>query len=208
MMVGKYILSIDQGTTSSRAVLFDSFGGVAGMGQREFPQIYPQPGYVEHDAVQILQTTLYAMRQAVEKAGVHARDIAAISITNQRETTVAWDCLLYTSPLDGGVGPNGVQVRLEGHSQLFSHSLAPFLVVVPQAAQLSLGVFLDGFRVLLGVDVPRPYSCNFHGIVLPKEKNFSAYTIAPVGAKSKRFFTKPQKKNAPNGAPSFTGIFG
>ena len=93
MMVGKYILSIDQGTTSSRAVLFDSFGGVAGMGQREFPQIYPQPGYVEHDAVKILQTTLYAMRQAVENAGVHARDIAAISITNQRETTVAWDAV-------------------------------------------------------------------------------------------------------------------
>ena len=93
MMVGKYILSIDQGTTSSRAVLFDSFGGVAGMGQREFTQIYPQPGYVEHDAVEILQTTLYAMRQAVEKAGVHARDIAAISITNQRETTVAWDAV-------------------------------------------------------------------------------------------------------------------
>lgn len=93
MMVGKYILSIDQGTTSSRAVLFDAFGGVAGMGQREFPQIYPQPGYVEHDAVQILQTTLYAMRQAVEKAGVRARDIAAISITNQRETTVAWDAV-------------------------------------------------------------------------------------------------------------------
>ena len=91
MMVGKYILSIDQGTTSSRAVLFDSFGGIAGMGQREFTQIYPQPGYVEHDAVEILQTSLYAMRQAVEKAGVHARDIAAISITNQRETTVAWD---------------------------------------------------------------------------------------------------------------------
>lgn len=93
MMVGKYILSIDQGTTSSRAVLFDSFGGVAGMGQREFPQIYPQPGYVEHDAVQILQTTLYAMRQAVEQAGIRARDIAAISVTNQRETTVAWDAV-------------------------------------------------------------------------------------------------------------------
>ena len=91
MMVGKYILSIDQGTTSSRAVLFDAFGGVAGMGQPGVPPNLPQPGYVEHDAVQILQTTLYAMRQAVEKAGVHARDIAAISITNQRETTVAWD---------------------------------------------------------------------------------------------------------------------
>ena len=93
MMVGKYILSIDQGTTSSRAVLFDSFGGVAGMGQKEFRQIYPQPGFVEHDAVQILQTTLFAMRQAVAQAGVTAADIAAISITNQRETTVAWDAV-------------------------------------------------------------------------------------------------------------------
>ncbi len=91
MMIGKYILSIDQGTTSSRAVLFDSYGGVAGMGQKEFRQIYPQPGYVEHDAVQILQTTLFAMRQAVAQAGITASDIAAISITNQRETTVAWD---------------------------------------------------------------------------------------------------------------------
>lgn len=91
MTVGKYILSIDQGTTSSRAILFDSFGGVAGMGQKEFKQIYPQPGYVEHDAVEILQTTLYAMRHAVQEAGVTAGDISAISITNQRETTVAWD---------------------------------------------------------------------------------------------------------------------
>lgn len=91
MMIGKYILSIDQGTTSSRAVLFDSFGGIAGMGQREFRQFYPQPGYVEHNAVEILQTTLFAMRQAAEQAGIRASDIAAISITNQRETTVAWD---------------------------------------------------------------------------------------------------------------------
>lgn len=91
MTIGKYILAIDQGTTSSRAILFDALGGIAGMGQKEFRQIYPQPGYVEHDAVQILQTTLYAMRQAVASAGVSAGDIAAISITNQRETTVAWD---------------------------------------------------------------------------------------------------------------------
>ena len=91
MLIGKYILSLDQGTTSSRAVLFDAFGGIAGMGQQEFPQIYPQPGYVEHDAVQILNTTLFAMRQAVAQAGVTAADIAAVSVTNQRETTVAWD---------------------------------------------------------------------------------------------------------------------
>ena len=91
MRVGKYVLSIDQGTTSSRAVIFDSYGRNAGMGQREFTQIYPQPGYVEHDAVEILDTTLYAMRKAVEASGVTAKDIEAISITNQRETTVAWD---------------------------------------------------------------------------------------------------------------------
>jgi glycerol kinase len=93
MMIGKYILSLDQGTTSSRAVLFDAFGGVAGMGQKEFTQIYPQPGYVEHDPVEILQTTLFAMRQAVADAGIKAADIAAISITNQRETTIAWDAV-------------------------------------------------------------------------------------------------------------------
>ena len=91
MKIGKYILSLDQGTTSSRAVLFDAMGGIAGMGQREFTQIYPKPGYVEHDAVEILQTQLYAMRQAVAEAAISAEDIAAISITNQRETTVAWD---------------------------------------------------------------------------------------------------------------------
>ncbi len=91
MKVGKYILSIDQGTTSSRAVLFDSFGEVAGMGQREFTQYYPQPGYVEHDAAEIIETTLHAMRAAVNKAGISPDDIEAISITNQRETTVAWD---------------------------------------------------------------------------------------------------------------------
>lgn len=90
MKIGQYILSLDQGTTSSRAVLFDALGGIAGMGQREFTQIYPQPGYVEHDAVEILQTQLYAMRQAVHEAEITAEDIAAISITNQRETTVAW----------------------------------------------------------------------------------------------------------------------
>lgn len=91
MKIGKYILSIDQGTTSSRAVVFDALGGASGMGQREFTQHYPKPGYVEHDAVEILDTTLYAMRQAVLQAGIAPSDIAGISITNQRETTVAWD---------------------------------------------------------------------------------------------------------------------
>ena len=91
MTLGKYILAIDQGTTSTRAILFDALGGIAAVAQQEFPQIYPQPGYVEHDAVKILQTAIFVSRAAVQKAGISAEDVAAISITNQRETTVAWD---------------------------------------------------------------------------------------------------------------------
>ena len=93
MLTGKYILSVDQGTTSSRAVLFDSLGSIVSMGQQEFKQIYPQPGYVEHDPAEILETTLFAMRQVVEKAEIDPKNIAAIGVTNQRETTVAWDRL-------------------------------------------------------------------------------------------------------------------
>ena len=91
MTLGKYILAIDQGTTSTRAILFDALGGIASVAQQEFPQIYPRPGYVEHDAVKILQTAIYVIRAAVQKAGITAGDVAAIGITNQRETTVAWD---------------------------------------------------------------------------------------------------------------------
>lgn len=91
MKIGQYILALDQGTTSSRAILFDALGSVAGVGQKEFTQIYPRPGYVEHDAAEILESVLFAMRQAVAQSGISAKDIAAIGITNQRETTVAWD---------------------------------------------------------------------------------------------------------------------
>ena len=87
----QYILALDQGTTSSRAILFNSYGAIVGKGQKEFRQIYPQPGYVEHDPVEILESQLYAMREAVAQAGITPNEIAAIGITNQRETTVAWD---------------------------------------------------------------------------------------------------------------------
>lgn len=91
MAKGKYILALDQGTTSSRAILFTEKGAIAGMAQEEFTQYYPQPGYVEHDPVEILETQLHAMQQAALVAGVRPEDIEAIGITNQRETTVAWD---------------------------------------------------------------------------------------------------------------------
>jgi glycerol kinase len=86
-----YILALDQGTTSSRAIVFDASGGIRGSAQQEFRQIFPEPGWVEHDATEIWATQSGVMHEALAKAGVAAREVAAIGITNQRETTVVWD---------------------------------------------------------------------------------------------------------------------
>ncbi|MEM1442314.1 MAG: FGGY family carbohydrate kinase, partial [Verrucomicrobiota bacterium] len=85
------ILSLDQGTTSSRAILFDESGHAVSISQEEFPQIFPQPGWVEHDAMAIWQTQLKVAREALDQANVSAPDISGIGITNQRETAVIWD---------------------------------------------------------------------------------------------------------------------
>ena len=86
-----FVLAIDQGTTSSRAMLFDRDGRIRGVAQQEFPQYYPQPGWVEHDAGEIWDSVLQVIRAVLSEAGVPASHIAAIGITNQRETTVVWD---------------------------------------------------------------------------------------------------------------------
>ncbi|EGO62181.1 glycerol kinase GlpK [Acetonema longum] len=90
-MIKKYVLALDQGTTSSRAILFDQDSGIVSVAQKEFTQIYPKPGWVEHDAEEIWSTQIGVAAEAVAKAGVNPGDIAAIGITNQRETTVVWD---------------------------------------------------------------------------------------------------------------------
>ncbi len=89
--MAKYILSLDQGTTSSRAVLFEKSGKAVGVSQMEYTQIYPGNGWVEHDANEIFSSQLQAARGVLEKCGASAGDIAAIGITNQRETTILWD---------------------------------------------------------------------------------------------------------------------
>jgi glycerol kinase len=89
--MGQYILSIDQGTTSSRAMLFDENGHAAFTAQKEFTQHFPRDGWVEHNAEEIWVTTLDVVRGALQKAADEQREIAAIGITNQRETTVVWD---------------------------------------------------------------------------------------------------------------------
>ena len=87
----QYILSFDQGTTSSRAIIFDKKGAIISIAQKEFTQIFPQPGWVEHDANEIWSTQLGVAAEAIIKAGLTVPQIAAIGITNQRETTVVWD---------------------------------------------------------------------------------------------------------------------
>ena len=89
--MGKYIMALDQGTTSSRCILFDKEGKICSMAQREFSQIFPKPGWVEHNPMEIWSSQIGVAAEAMGKIGVTAEDIAAIGITNQRETTIVWE---------------------------------------------------------------------------------------------------------------------
>ncbi len=89
--ITQYVLALDQGTTSSRAIIFDKAGAIVSVAQKEFRQIFPSPGWVEHDASEIWSSQLGVAAEAVAKAGLRGADIAAIGITNQRETTIVWD---------------------------------------------------------------------------------------------------------------------
>ena len=89
--MAKYVMALDAGTTSNRCILFDEKGVIVSMAQKEFTQYFPKPGWVEHDANEIWSTMLGVAVEAIQKAGAQASDIAAIGITNQRETTIVWD---------------------------------------------------------------------------------------------------------------------
>ncbi|MCD8122329.1 MAG: glycerol kinase GlpK [Clostridiales bacterium] len=89
--MAKYVMALDQGTTSSRCILFDHSGTICSLAQKEFTQIFPQPGWVEHNPMEIWSSQLSVIMEAMGKIGAHYSDIAAIGITNQRETTIIWD---------------------------------------------------------------------------------------------------------------------
>ncbi|HMX21248.1 MAG TPA: FGGY family carbohydrate kinase, partial [Anaerolineales bacterium] len=89
--MSKYVAAIDQGTTSTRFIIFDHGGNVIAVDQKEHRQIYPKPGWVEHDPLEVWERTQEVMKGALQKSGIQAADIAAIGITNQRETAVVWD---------------------------------------------------------------------------------------------------------------------
>ncbi|MBR5882938.1 MAG: glycerol kinase, partial [Mailhella sp.] len=88
--MAKYVMALDAGTTSNRCILFNEKGQMCSVAQQEFTQYFPQPGWVEHDAAEIWQSQYAVAREALAKVGATAEDIAAIGITNQRETTIVW----------------------------------------------------------------------------------------------------------------------
>ncbi len=121
-----YILAIDQGTTSSRAIVFDGRMKIAGIGQKEFTQFYPASGWVEHDPEEIWESVVWAVKEALRKAKVKALDIAAIGITNQRETVVIWD-KATGRPIhkaivwqDRRTAPLCVKLKKAGHEKTFT----------------------------------------------------------------------------------------
>ncbi len=89
--MAKYVMALDQGATSSRCILFNEKGEIKSVAQREFMQIYPEPGWVEHDPMEIWSSQFSVMMAAMANIGAHGEDVAAIGITNQRETTIVWD---------------------------------------------------------------------------------------------------------------------
>ena len=89
--MAKYVMALDAGTTSNRCILFNERGEICSVAQKEFTQIYPQAGWVEHDANEIWATQIGVAQEAMAKLGVTAEDIAGIGITNHRETTIVWD---------------------------------------------------------------------------------------------------------------------
>jgi glycerol kinase len=122
---GPYVLALDQGTTSSRSILFGRDGRVAAVAQKEFPQIFPGPGLVEHDPEAIWSSQIETAKEALSRAGATARDVAAIGITNQRETTVLWDRHTGTPVANAIVWQSRVsapiceRLKADGHEALF-----------------------------------------------------------------------------------------
>ncbi|MDE2615275.1 MAG: glycerol kinase, partial [Burkholderiales bacterium] len=126
--MSKYLLALDQGTSSSRSIVFDAQGRIVAMAQREFRQIYPQPGWVEHDPEEIWATQLATAQEVLLKAGISARELKAIGITNQRETTVVWNRrtgrAIHNAIVwqDRRAEPLCAQLREHGHAERFQRS--------------------------------------------------------------------------------------
>lgn len=143
----RYVLALDQGTTSSRSILFDEQANIVATAQQEFPQIFPHSGWVEHDPEAIWQSQLHTLRSVLHKAGVSAAQVASIGITNQRETTVVWDRQtgypIYNAIVwqDQRTADHCEQLRQAGHEALFRERTG--LVLDPYFSGTKLAWLLD-----------------------------------------------------------------
>jgi glycerol kinase len=145
--MSQFILALDQGTTSSRAILFSRDGGMVAVAQREFRQIYPSPGHVEHDPEEIWETQLAVARQVLKDADAAASDVAAIGVTNQRETTVLWErdsgkpvanAIVWQSRITADICR---QLKNDGHSETFRKKTG--LVIDPYFSGTKIKYLLD-----------------------------------------------------------------
>jgi glycerol kinase len=145
--VSRFVLAFDQGTTSSRAIVFDRAGAVVSVAQEEFPQLFPSPGHVEHDPEAIWKTQLQTARDAIARAGIVATDLAAIGVTNQRETTVLWDrntgrpvgnAIVWQSRI---TAPICDRLKAAGHDELFRSRTG--LVIDPYFSGTKVKYLLD-----------------------------------------------------------------
>ena len=145
--MNQYILALDQGTTSSRAIIFDKQGSIRSIAQKEFKQYFPQPGWVEHDANEILSSQLSVATEAIVKAGLNVEDIAAIGITNQRETTVVWERNtgkpIYNAIVwqDRRTAPFCDELKAKGHEKMIKQKTG--LVVDPYFSGTKVKWILD-----------------------------------------------------------------
>ena len=148
--MASFVLAIDQGTTSSRAILFDRKLSIVASAQKEFPQHYPASGWVEHDPEDLWSTVLSVCRSAIRKAGIAAREIAAIGVTNQRETTVIWDrktgAPIHNAIVwqDRRVADACAKLRAAGHEQLIQNKTG--LLLDPYFSGLKAAWILDRVR--------------------------------------------------------------
>lgn len=150
--MAKYILALDQGTTSSRSILFTKKGTIKSVAQSEFPQIFPSPGHVEHNPEDIWKTQLATARKAIKKAGAKPSDIAAIGITNQRETVVLWDkktgkpvhnAIVWQSRITAGICD---ELKRQGHEKTFQRKTG--LVVDAYFSGTKIKYLLDKYKGL------------------------------------------------------------
>jgi glycerol kinase len=147
--VSRYILALDQGTTSSRSIVFDRAGRVVAMAQQEFPQIFPGPGHVEHDPEAIWSSQVQTARDALAGAGISASDLAAIGVTNQRETTILWE-RATGKPIANAIvwqsrvtAPICDRLKAEGHEPTFRRKTG--LVVDAYFSGTKIKHLLDSF---------------------------------------------------------------